>query len=43
MLVQIYEPFEDLRNIHGDKVLWELAEPLDDVMQRAVLAEPEDM
>ena len=40
LFVQIYEPFEDLRDVHGDEVLWELAEPFNDVVQRAVLAEP---
>ena len=41
LFVQVYEPFEDLRDVHGDEVLRELAKPFDDVVQRAILAESE--
>lgn len=37
--MQVHQAIEDLRNVHGDEILWELAETLGDADQRAVLAE----
>ena len=38
LVMEVHEPFEDLRDVHPDKRLRELAKLLADVVERAVLA-----
>ena len=40
LVMEVHEPFEDLRDVHPDKRLRELAKLLADVVERAVLAKP---
>ena len=40
LIMQVYQPLKDLRDIYSDKVFGKLAEALAYIVQRAVLAEP---
>ena len=39
LVVQIYQTFKDLRNVHADQLLREFSKALADVMERSILAE----
>ena len=43
LVMEVHEPFEDLRDVHPDKRLRELAKLLADIMEGTVLAKPSSM
>jgi hypothetical protein len=43
LIVEIDQPFEDLRNIHSYEILWELSKLFDNVMEGTILTEPNNI